>query len=54
MQLSLTLIVQKKLFGSAYCNQLVEDREICLIKLNDEVSIYLSINQIDPLEGFFH
>ncbi|MEG9475924.1 VirK/YbjX family protein [Mannheimia indoligenes] len=43
----------EKLFGAAYCNQLVKDREICLIKLSDELSLYLSINQIDPQEGFF-
>ncbi|HDL2202014.1 TPA: DUF535 domain-containing protein, partial [Mannheimia haemolytica] len=43
----------EKLFGLAYCNKLVEQKNLCLLELSDELKLYLSINNIDPLEGFF-
>ncbi|EFM96938.1 VirK/YbjX family protein [Actinobacillus pleuropneumoniae] len=43
----------ENLFRIHFCNQLVTQQEVCIAKLSDELNLYLSINQIDPLEGFF-
>lgn len=43
----------EQLFGVDYCHRLIDQREIPLLELSEEFTLYLGINQIDPLEGFF-
>ncbi|MDH3001182.1 hypothetical protein A1D23_12045 [Chelonobacter oris] len=39
--------------GVSLCRKLVNEESVLLTALGDEVSAYLNINKIDPLEGFF-
>ncbi|MGR3807603.1 VirK/YbjX family protein [Pasteurella testudinis] len=43
----------EKAFGSALCQDLVQQDSIFLSALTDEISAYLNINKIDTVEGFF-
>lgn len=39
--------------GKEICNKLIQKEKICLAQLTDELSLFLTINEIDPFEGFF-
>lgn len=45
--------VAEQVFGSNFSHNLVEKDEILLAELTEELELYLTINQIDPFEGFF-
>lgn len=40
-------------FHASLCQTLVNETSILLAPLTDDISVYLNINEIDPLEGFF-
>ncbi|MBE2893727.1 VirK/YbjX family protein [Spirabiliibacterium falconis] len=50
MQYTFDTIAQQ--LGSRY-EQLITQQSLHLTSLTDEINVYLNVNQIDPLEGFF-
>lgn len=47
------MLMTEKVFNPTLLNQLlIENQQICLVELSPELDLYLSVNHIDPYEGF--
>lgn len=51
--LEYNFVFAESAFGGALCHHLVESDSLPIANLTDNISAYLNINKIDPLEGFF-
>lgn len=47
------LQLAEKYFGKDFCEQLLKQKTILISQLTEDIGLYLNINDIDPLEGFF-
>lgn len=46
-------LLAERLWGVDFCHRLVKDGRILLAEMAENYCVYLTINQIDPFEGFF-
>lgn len=47
------LLLAEQIWGEKLCKTLLAEQRLLLAQLNDDLQLYLNINQIDPFEGFF-
>lgn len=47
------LLFAQHYFGKAFCEKLIKEKSLLISSLTEELGLYLNINDIDPLEGFF-
>lgn len=48
-----TLSHFEKLVGNAFSNRLLQEKYIPLLKIDDELSLNINLNDIEPAEGYF-
>lgn len=43
----------EQLFGTSFCEKLLEEKSITLLNIDDELSLNINLNDIEPAEGYF-
>ncbi|MEG9488393.1 DUF535 family protein [Mannheimia indoligenes] len=43
----------EKLFAESFCQKLLTDKSITLLNIDDELSLNINLNDIEPAEGYF-